>query len=184
MVSAPSPKKVLNSGGILTRHQFTSHIQLPTPFPSLDFIFPIILPPWSGAWGGQGLCVTGLSFQSFLPTKEHELNELKGSVKASRNISSTSQGNSSDSSPPRPQSQGLKKSRPPSYLSGRKSTTSLKIRRKHASWIWFSLVVKESETIENSELKPKMSRGKNCPFELYNVHNPLTFFSPQAKCFS
>ena len=38
--------------------------------------------------------------------------------------------------------------------------------------------------IENSELKPKKSRGKNSPFELYNVHNPLTFFCPKAKCFS
>ena len=157
-----------------------------SPHPSLPWtlFFPLSYLPDQELEEGKACVWLGLSFQSFLPTKEHELNELKGNVKASRNISSTSQGNSSDSSPPRPQSQGLKKSRPPSYLSGRKSTTSLKIRRKHASWIWFSLVVKESETIENSELKPKMSRGKNSPFELYNVHNPLTFFCPKAKCFS
>lgn len=181
MVSAPSPKNVLNSGGILTCHQVTSHTQLPS-LPWTLFFPSSYLPDQELEEGKACVWLVFLSSPSSPP--KNELNELKGSVTASRNRSSKSQGNSSDSSPLRPQSQGLKRSRPPSYLSGRKSTTSLKIRWKHASWIWFSLVVKESETIENSELKPKMSRGKNCPFELYNVHNPLTFFSPQAKCFS
>lgn len=66
----------------------------------------------------------------------------------------------SDSSPLRPHSQGVNRSRQLSYIQGRNSTKSLKIKRKSFPRIRFSLVVKESETTENSEQKPKMSGEK------------------------
>lgn len=91
-VSVASPWKVLNFGSITTLHQFISNTTYDHTLP-YTLLSPIILSPQSEAWG-QGLYVTGPPFQSVFPTTEQKPNEFKESVKASRNKSSKSRGNS------------------------------------------------------------------------------------------
>lgn len=85
--------------------------------------------------------MSGLSFQSLHPATEQELNELKGSVLKlletnhpnHKGIQHHKVALPSDSSRPRPQSQGLNRPKQLSYLFGRNSTKISQNQKKKFS---------------------------------------------------